>query len=92
MFKTSQGFGLDRISSIFLKVGMSVLAESLSRLYNMSTSPGLFPDGWKIARLQLSIVMAQKMIFRTIALYLSCQSSLAFLKNWFMINFMIFLL
>ena len=49
-FKTSQGSGLDGISSFFLKVRMPVLAESLSQLFSMSMSPGLFPDDWKIAR------------------------------------------
>ena len=49
-FKTSQGSGLDCISSFFLKVGMPVLAGSLSRLFNMSMSLGIFPDEWKIAR------------------------------------------
>ena len=49
-FKASQGSGLDGISSFFLKVGMPVLAESLSQLFNMSMFLGLFPDDWKIAR------------------------------------------
>ena len=49
-FRTSQGSGLDCISSFFLKVGMPVLAGSLSRLFNMSMSLGIFPDNWKIAR------------------------------------------
>ena len=49
-FRTSQGSGLDCISSFFLKVGMPVLAGSLSRLFNMSMSLGIFPDDWKIAR------------------------------------------
>ena len=49
-FKTSLGSGLDGISSFCLKVGMPVLAGSLSQLFNMSMSLGLFPDDWKIAR------------------------------------------
>ena len=49
-FKTSKGFGLDCISSFFLKAGMPVLAGSLSQLFNMSMSLGIFPDDWKIAR------------------------------------------
>ena len=49
-FTTSQGTGLDYISSFFLKMGMPVLARSLSQLINMSMSLGLFPDDWKIAR------------------------------------------
>ena len=49
-FKTSQGSGLDGISNFFLKVGMPALAGSLSELFSMSMSLGLFPDDWKIAR------------------------------------------
>ena len=49
-FKTSQGSGLDCISSFFLKVGMPVLAGSLSRPFNIFMSLGIFPDEWKIAR------------------------------------------
>ena len=49
-FKTSQGFGLDYISSFFLKAGMPVLAGSLSQLFNMSMSLGIFPGDWKTAR------------------------------------------
>ena len=48
-FKTSQGFGLDSMSSFFLKVGMPVLAGSLSQFFNMSMSLGIFPEDWKIA-------------------------------------------
>ena len=43
-FKTSQGSSLNCISSFFLKVGIPVLAGSLSRLFNMSISLGIFPD------------------------------------------------
>ena len=48
-FKTSQWSGLDCISSFFLKVGMPVLVGSLSWLFNISLSLGIFPDDWKIA-------------------------------------------
>ena len=50
-FKTSNGFGLDGISSFFLKAGISILAEPLSQLFNLSLSAGIFPDQWKIARI-----------------------------------------
>ena len=49
-FKTSKSFGLDLISSYFLKIGMPILASPLSQLFNLSMSQGLFPDSWKIAR------------------------------------------
>ena len=50
-FKTSHGFGLDEISSFFLKAGISILAKPLSQLFNLSLSAGIFPDQWKIARI-----------------------------------------
>ena len=49
-FKTSKGFGVDNISSFFLKKGMPILASSLSQLFNLSISRGQFPDSWKVAR------------------------------------------
>ena len=49
-FKISKSFGLDLISSYFLKLGMPILASPLSQIFNLSTSQGIFPDGWKIAR------------------------------------------
>ena len=49
-FKTSKSFGLDLISSYFLKIGMPILASPLCQLFNLSMSQGLFPDSWKIAR------------------------------------------
>ena len=49
-FKTSKGFGVDNISSFFLKKGMPILASSLSQLFNLSISIGQFPDSWKVAR------------------------------------------
>ena len=55
--KTSNGFGLDEISSFFLKTGMSILAEPLSQLFNLSFSAGIFPDQWKIARISLPIII-----------------------------------
>ena len=50
-FKTSQGQGLDEISSFFLKAGMPILAEPLAALFNLSLSNGVFPDLWKMARI-----------------------------------------
>ena len=48
--KTSNGSGVDCISSFFLKIGISVLAPSLVQPFNLSLSLGRFPDSWKIAR------------------------------------------
>ena len=48
--KTSKSFGLDLISSYFLKLGMPIFASSLSQIFNLSMSRGIFPDSWKVAR------------------------------------------
>ena len=42
--KTSNGSGVDCISSFFLKMGIPVLAPSLVQLFNLSLSLGRFPD------------------------------------------------
>ena len=49
-FKSSHGFGLDNISSFFLKKGMPVLANGLSQMFNLCLSLGKFPEIWKVAR------------------------------------------
>ena len=49
-FKASRSFGLDLISSYFLKLGLPILACPLSQIFNISMSQGIFPDDWKAAR------------------------------------------
>ena len=49
-FKTSKGSGADGIANYFLKIGLSVIAESLCDTFNLSIATGVFPDSWKIAR------------------------------------------
>ena len=49
-FKVSKSFGIDGISSYFLKIGMPVLAPVLSTIFNRSISEGVFPNNWKVAR------------------------------------------
>ena len=49
-FKTSHSFGVGNICSYFFKVRMPILALSLSEIFNLSMSKGLFPNDWKIAR------------------------------------------
>ena len=49
-FKSSQGFGMDNISSFFLQKSMPILANGLSQIFNMSLFTGQFPDSWKVAR------------------------------------------
>ena len=89
-FKTSQGSGLDCISSFFFKAGMLVLAGSLSQLFNMSMSPGIFPEHWKIAwvaPIYMDGSEDENSNYRPISVF---RSTLAFLKYWFMINFKAF--
>ena len=50
-FETSNGFGPDKISSDFLKIAISILAEPLSQVFNLSSSVRIFLDQWKIARI-----------------------------------------
>ena len=49
-FQSSYGFGLDNISSFFLKKGMPVFANGLSQMFNLCLSLGKFPEFWKMAR------------------------------------------
>ena len=48
--KVSKSFGIDGISSYFLKIRMPVHATALSTIYNKSILEGLFPKTWKVAR------------------------------------------
>ena len=41
-FKSSQGFGMDNISSFFLKKSMPILANGLCQIFNMSLSTGFY--------------------------------------------------
>ena len=50
-FKTSKGSGADGIAYYFLKIGLSVIAESLCDIFSLSSATGVFPDSWKIARM-----------------------------------------
>ena len=49
-FKTASNFGLDLISSYFVKLGMPILASPFSQIFNISMSQWIFPDDWKAAR------------------------------------------
>ena len=46
----SKGSGADGIANYFLKIGLSVIAESLCDIFNLSIATGVFPDSWKIAK------------------------------------------
>ena len=43
-FKTSNGFGVNNISSFFLKKGMLILGNSSSLVFNLCMSLGRYPD------------------------------------------------
>ena len=47
-FKKSYGFGVDGISSFFLKIAMPVIAPVLCDILNWSLASGTFPQNWKI--------------------------------------------
>ena len=49
-FKVSKSFGIDGISSYFLKIGMPVLAPVLSNIFNTSISEGLLQNNWKLLK------------------------------------------
>ena len=49
-FKVSKSFGIDRISSYFLNIGMPVLTPVLSTIFNKSISEGLFLKKWILPR------------------------------------------
>ena len=80
-FKTSKSFGLDLISSYFLKLGMPIFASSLSQIFNLSMSRGIFPDSWKIARVAPVHKKAQLMINLITDPSRSYQLLLVYLKN-----------
>ena len=49
-FKTARSFGLDLVSSYFFKLSMSILASSLSQIFNLSMSQRIVSDDWKTAK------------------------------------------
>ena len=48
--KTAKSFGIDNISSYFLKLALPFIGNSLAALFNTSIETSQFPDSWKIAR------------------------------------------
>ena len=47
---TSKATGLDDLSSYFLKTAASSSSPSLTAIFNLSISSGVFPDLWKTAK------------------------------------------
>ena len=48
--KTAKSFGIDNISSYFLKLALPFIENSLAFLFNTSIETSQFPDSWKVAR------------------------------------------
>ena len=48
--KTAKSFGIDNISSYFLKLALPFIENSLAFMFNTSIQKSMFPDSWKIAR------------------------------------------
>ena len=48
--KTGKSFGIDNISSYFLKLALPFIENSLAFMFNTSIETSMFPDSWKIAR------------------------------------------
>ena len=46
-FKTTKGFGVDNISSSFLKLALSFVENSLT-IFNASIETRIFPESWKL--------------------------------------------
>ena len=76
-FKTSRSFGLDLISSYFLKLGMPILASPLSQIFNISMSMMI----GKLQGLLLFIKVVQPMIRQTTDPSQSYQLLLVCLKS-----------
>ena len=48
--KTAKSFGIDNISSYFLKLALPFIENSLAFMFNTSIETSMFPGSWKIAR------------------------------------------
>ena len=48
--KTTKSFGIDNISSYFLKLALPFIENSLAFLFNTSIEKSRFADSWKVAR------------------------------------------
>ena len=49
--KTTKSFGIDNMSSYFMKLALPYIENSLAFLFNTSTETSQFPDSWKVARI-----------------------------------------
>ena len=50
LLKSKRSFGVDGVSSYFLKIAAPVISKSLAKIFNKSLLMGCFPEGWKISK------------------------------------------
>ena len=48
--KTAKSFGIDNISSYFLKLALPSIENALALMFKTSIETSLFPDAWKVSR------------------------------------------
>ena len=48
--KSNKAVGLDGVDGYFLKIAASAISNSLTTVFNLSISSGVFPDAWKVAK------------------------------------------
>ena len=48
--KSKRSFGVDGISSYFLKIVALVISKGLAKIFNKSLLVGSYPEGWKISK------------------------------------------
>ena len=46
----NKAVGLDRVHGYFLKIAASAIPNSLTTIFNLSISSGVFPEAWKVAK------------------------------------------
>ena len=61
-FKTSKGSGADGIANYFLKIGLSVIAESLCDIFNLSIATGVSQIAGKLQEWPLFLKVVNQMI------------------------------
>ena len=79
--KTAKSFGIDNISSYFLKLALPFIENSLAFVFNTSIETSMFPDSWKLLGSLLFTKMEIGLIILTIAPYQSYLPFQGSLKN-----------
>ena len=82
--KTTKSFGIDNISSYFLKPALPFIENSLALLFNTSIGTSQFPDSWKVARVTPIFKMETRLKSQTTVRYQSYPSFQGSLKNLFL--------